>query len=267
MHADRASPRGPVSGAEQHAGRQPVQLRPRAARADQPRGLQVPRRLQHHAARPGRTSASAIENEKAESARGLWWGASEVALPTPNYGKNNGRSVSGNVVSVLSPTMTNESLRQLEPPDARQHLQGSLEGSHRRYPQLAVSSRVLPATSSPYIPLLDPEMGRRRSNLWSPAMDLFAHNDALNFSEKVTKIAGAHGMKFGSSPTRLQKQQNFHNNEMGYMEFDPWATGGTGNARPTCSPAVSPPIARARRFLRAIPRCGTATSSRRTAGS
>ncbi len=61
-------------------------------------------------------------------------------------------------------------------------------------------------------------------------MDVFAHNDALNFSEKLTKIAGAHGMKFGFVAERGRKQQNFQNDEMGYMDFDPWATGGTGNA-------------------------------------
>ncbi len=40
----------------------------------------------------------------------MWWGASEVALPSPNLGTNKGRSISGNVVTVLSPTMTNEAV-------------------------------------------------------------------------------------------------------------------------------------------------------------
>ena len=43
----------------------------------------------------------ARENEDVEGARGVWWGASDVALPSPNLGTNNGRSVSGNVVTVL----------------------------------------------------------------------------------------------------------------------------------------------------------------------
>ncbi len=59
-------------------------------------------------------------------------------------------------------------------------------------------------------------------------MDVFAHNDALQFSDKLTKIAGSHGLKFGVTVERGQKQQNFQNDEMGYYEFDPWATGGTG---------------------------------------
>ncbi len=53
---------------------------------------------------------AAIEGENAENARGIWWASSDLALPTPTYGDNKGRSVSGNVVSVLSPTMTNEVL-------------------------------------------------------------------------------------------------------------------------------------------------------------
>ena len=59
-------------------------------------------------------------------------------------------------------------------------------------------------------------------------MDVFAYNDALQFSDKLTKIAGSHGLKFGISAERGQKQQNFENSEFGEYQFDPWATGGTG---------------------------------------
>ena len=46
----------------------------------------------------------AREGETAESPRGVWWAPEDVvALPTPNIGENRGRSVAGNVVSVLSP--------------------------------------------------------------------------------------------------------------------------------------------------------------------
>jgi len=52
----------------------------------------------------------AVEGEDVESGRGVWWGASDVELPSPNLGTNKGRSYAGNIVSVLSPTMTNEAL-------------------------------------------------------------------------------------------------------------------------------------------------------------
>ncbi len=41
-------------------------------------------------------------------------------------------------------------------------------------------------------------------------------------------MPAAHGLKFGFSAERGQKQQNFQNQEMGELQFDPWATGGTG---------------------------------------
>ena len=52
-------------------------------------------------------------------------------------------------------------------------------------------------------------------------MDVFAHNDALQFSDKLTKIAGSHGLKFGFSAERGQKQQNFQNDEMGDTRVRP----------------------------------------------
>ena len=66
----------------------------------------------------------ARESEAAENPRGVWWGPSDVALPSPNIGTNNGRSFSGNVVSVLSPSMTNEALVSYSRLDARQPFQG-----------------------------------------------------------------------------------------------------------------------------------------------
>ena len=44
-------------------------------------------------------------------------------------------------------------------------------------------------------------------NLWAKANDMFAHNDALQFSDKLTKLAGTHGLKFGISVERGQKQR------------------------------------------------------------
>ena len=53
----------------------------------------------------------AQEGETATSPRGVWWAPENVvALPTSNIGTNRGRSYAGNVVSVLSPSMTNEVL-------------------------------------------------------------------------------------------------------------------------------------------------------------
>jgi hypothetical protein len=173
------------------------------------------------------------EGETNENPRGVWWGPSQVALPTPNIGENRGRSYSGNVVSVLSPTMTNEALVS--------YSRLTLD-NHYKDPSLIVQGAggvtfngIFPAGStSPYLPLdllhswsgTDGQVG----NMWAAANDVYAHNDALQFSDKLTKLAGSHGMKFGIAIERGQKQQNFQNVENGQLFFHGDNTTGTGNS-------------------------------------
>jgi hypothetical protein len=171
----------------------------------------------------------ALESEEVEGARGVWWGASDVALPSPNLGTNKGKSFSGNIVSVLSPTMTNEVLVS--------YSRLKLDNTYKDPSKMTLAGNGITdyvttfPNASPYIPGVIPNWGGGVSNLWSAANDMFAHNDALQFSNKLTKIAGAHGMKFGFSVERLQKQQNFQNNEESYLVFAPsWTPGSTGNA-------------------------------------
>ena len=59
---------------------------------------------------------------------------------------------------------------------------------------------------------------------------MYAHNDALQFSNKLTKLAGAHGLKFGVSVERGQKQQNFQNLEAGQLWFGSDNNTGTGHS-------------------------------------
>ena len=168
----------------------------------------------------------AYESEEAEGARGVWWQASEVALPSPNLGTNKGRSWSGNVVTVLSPTMTNEALVSW----SRLTLDNAYKDpAAMRLDTYGVDFNHSFPGASPYIPGVV-SWGAGISSMWSAANDMFAHNDALQFSNKLTKIAGAHGLKFGVTVERLQKQQNFNNNEEGYLVFAPgWTAGSTGN--------------------------------------
>ena len=57
-------------------------------------------------------------------------------------------------------------------------------------------------------------------NLWSAVPNVYAHNDSLQFSDKLTKLMGAHGLKFGLTIERGQKQQDFQNEESGQLWFD-----------------------------------------------
>jgi hypothetical protein len=171
----------------------------------------------------------AREREDLENKRGVWWGASETALPSPNVGDNKGRSVSANIVSVLSPTMTNEALvswSQLKLDNGYQ------DPALMRLDNYGLGSELNGAfrTGSPYLPGVIPNWGGGVSNMWSAANDMYAHNDELTFSNKLTKIIGAHGLKFGASAQRLQKQQNFNANEEGYFVFAPsWTAYSTGS--------------------------------------
>jgi hypothetical protein len=175
----------------------------------------------------------ARETETAENARGVWWAPADVvALPTPNIGENKGRSIAGNIVTVLSPTMTNEALVSY----SRLTLDNRFEN-----PSLLAQGAggitfngIFPAGStSPYLPT-DLLHGWGNSgqvgNLWAKANDMYAHNDTLQFSNKLTKLLGTHGLKFGISVERGQKQQNFQNVESGQLWFGTDNDTGTGNS-------------------------------------
>jgi len=175
----------------------------------------------------------ANEGETAENARGVWWAPADVvALPTPNIGENKGRSYAGNVVTVLSPTMTNEVLVSYSRLTLDNHYQ---DPSLLSQGAGGITFRgMFPAeVTSPYLPtdMLHGWGGSGQvGNLWAKANDMFAHNDALQFSNKLTKLAGAHGLKFGISVERGQKQQNFQNLESGQLWFGTDNNTGTGNS-------------------------------------
>jgi hypothetical protein len=174
----------------------------------------------------------AQEGEDVESPRGVWWAPADVvALPTPNIGENRGRSYAGNIVSVLSPSMTNEILVS--------YSRLTLDNRFADPSLLAQGAGgitfngIFPAgTTSPYLPtdLLHGWGGNGQiGNLWAKANDVYAHNDALQFSNKLTKLAGAHGLKFGIAVERGQKQQNFQNLEAGQVWFGTENGSGTGH--------------------------------------
>jgi Carboxypeptidase regulatory-like domain/TonB-dependent Receptor Plug Domain len=175
----------------------------------------------------------ANEGETIEQPRGVWWAEpTDVALPTPNVGENKGRSYAANIVSVLSPTMTNEVLvshsrltldNRFKDPSILQQGAGGI-----------TFNGIFPAGStSPYLPT-DIVHGWGTSGqvggLWAKGNDMYAYNDTLQFSNKLTKLWGTHGLKFGLAVERGQKQQNFQNLEAGQMWFGNENDQGTGNS-------------------------------------
>ena len=109
--ATRQVPREPVSAAELQRSEQSVQLRLQPARAARtaPTSRRGSTGTSATARRPTSGSRARPRLPRARAACG-GRPSDVVALPTPNIGKNKGRSYAGNVVSVLSPSMTNEAL-------------------------------------------------------------------------------------------------------------------------------------------------------------
>jgi hypothetical protein len=170
----------------------------------------------------------AQESESLEQPRGGWWGPSQVALPTPNVQDSKGRSYSFNLVNVLSPTTTAESLVSY----SRLTLDNFYKDPSRiSKADVGINFEGIFPNQSPYLPLqaIHSWGGSQIGDLWSPMNDVFAYNDALQFSHKLTKIVGAHGLKFGGSATRLTKEQNFQNEENVQLIYANWAPGSTGN--------------------------------------
>jgi hypothetical protein len=163
--------------------------------------------------------------------RGGWWAPSEVALPTPNIEKSLGRSYSGNVVSVLSPSMTNEavvSYTRLTLDDVWQDPSVVAQGAGGVNFQ---GFSGFPYPTGPELPTnILHDGGGQVGNQQSAMPNVFAHNDSLQFSDKLTKLMGAHGLKFGITVERGQKQQNFQNEESGQPHFNPSNVSGTGNS-------------------------------------
>ena len=173
----------------------------------------------------------ARESETVESPRGVWWAPGDVvALPTPNVGENVGRSYAGNVVSVLSSTMTNEALVSYSRLTLDNHFKDPsiLTQGHNGINFVG----IFPG-ASPYLPtdLLHGWGGNGQvGQLWAKANDMYAHNDSFQISDKLTKLAGPHGLKFGLTIERGRKQQNFQNLEAGQLWFGSDNNTGTGNS-------------------------------------
>ena len=135
--------------------------------------------------------------------------------------------------------MTNEALVSYSRLTLDNHFQGPVSdhaGRRRRHASTASSRRprARPISAVTDVVSWSGQVG----NLWAAANDVYAHNDALQFSDKLTKLVGAHGMKFGLSLERGQKQQNFQNLEAGQLGIRRRHAGRhAATPPPICSPA------------------------------
>lgn len=172
----------------------------------------------------------ARESESQDYARGLWWNPSAYELPSHVVGTNLGRSAALNITAVISPTMTNETV-----------LSGSklqLDNDYREPDKVSLSALGISnykgpfGQQTPYAPvaLITAWGGLTSGDLWEPGgLPLFAHNSSFSLSDTLTKVSGAHAMKFGVFIEQANKYQNLHSDAEGRFIYAPWANGSTGN--------------------------------------
>jgi hypothetical protein len=171
----------------------------------------------------------AYSKETNDQPRGLWWDPGPYALPTPVRGTNDGISASLSVVSVISPTMTNEVLLSY----SRLRLDNDFEDAAVMSP----STYGLAGTPGfygqqvPYIPLNFGGWADQGMDWFSfNGNPMFAHNNALQFADTLTKVKDTHVLKFGVSIDQLNKEQNFQNENEGQMQYYSWGQpGATGS--------------------------------------
>ncbi len=85
---------------------------------------------------------------------------------------------------------------------------------------------------SPYAPVafITSWGGLTSGDLWEAGgLPLFAHNSSYSVTDNLTKIKGAHALKFGGLIEQGNKQQNFNGDPEGRYIFATWGNHSTGN--------------------------------------
>ncbi|MDE1156098.1 MAG: carboxypeptidase regulatory-like domain-containing protein [Acidobacteriaceae bacterium] len=171
---------------------------------------------------------------------------SNVPEPSPTISKYNSRSLNINMVNVLSPSLTNEfsfNTNVLRQPNAyqdpsilnRDSLGVNFSGIYSNgYPQVA---QIVPAfavcdslnTSGCGASYAPPATGRwGESNLVGQGN--FYKQTQFEFSDNLTKVVGAHNLKFGGLIGRARNDQNEASEPLeGYLVPSTWSGVTTGD--------------------------------------
>lgn len=171
----------------------------------------------------------ARDDELLENARGPWWPASEVELPSALNHKNKGLSGSLSLTSVLSPTTTNEVLFT--------YSKLYLDIYYKDPDKVSLAALGFPGfpgiwgAQADVIPGMVNWSGQAGGNMWTAmGNDLYAYNDTMLIRDTFTKVLNTHALKAGFSVERVGKDQNFQNYEEGYFDTGPgWIPGSTNS--------------------------------------
>jgi hypothetical protein len=179
----------------------------------------------------------ARETEAGDQAYGLWWGPSNYELPSHIKATNLGRSAAVGITSVLSPSMTNEVVFSA----SKLKLDNDYADPNKlSRAALGLSNYKLPFNdASPYVPLAivtqawddNEAAASNQPGLFyePPGLPLFAHNSSYSVTDNLSKVWGAHTIKFGGLIEQANKIQNQSYNQDGQIILTNWGNGGTGN--------------------------------------
>jgi hypothetical protein len=176
---------------------------------------------------------------------GSTW-TSNVPEPSPTISQYNSRSLNVNMVNVLNPTLTNEfsfNTNVLRQPNVYQNpniisktaLGVSFNGVFDNgYPEVA---QIIPAfavcdslnTSGCGAGYAPPATGRWGESNLAGAGNYYKQTQ-FEFSDNLTKVKGAHNMKFGGLVGRARNDQNEAADPLeGYLTPSTWTTGTSGD--------------------------------------
>jgi carboxypeptidase family protein/TonB-dependent receptor-like protein len=172
----------------------------------------------------------AREFETNDYSRGLWWQPSAYELPSHVKGTNLGRSIATNLTNIINPTMTNEfvfSVSKLK-----------LDNDYKDPGKVSLEALGIPNFAGPFgqqsqyapVALITSWSGQTSGDFWEPGgLPLFAHNSSISFTDNLTKVSGAHTLKFGGLLERGNKIQNQWKDPESRFIYAPWGNQSTGN--------------------------------------
>lgn len=184
----------------------------------------------------------AREFESDSNQRGIWWGPSDIDLPSAVVGTNTGKSVVTNLTSIINPTMTNEFVFSVS--------KLGLNYDYKDPDKLSLDALGIPDLAGPFgqqsefAPISFIAWGSQGivGNMWHPAgLPLFAHNSSLSFSDNLTKVYGTHTLKFGGLLERANKIQNLQHDTQMRAEITEWQGSSFGTSQPFANLLIGRP--------------------------
>src|SRR5262249_13230456 len=165
---------------------------------------------------------------------GIWQRPSTLDLRRQNQANRLGRSVAVGLTKVFNPTMTNEVVfsgsklkldNQYADPNK---VRLTTLGLDNIFPLPFDNTQF--GRQSPYVSLS--LISWAEGQLWSPGTNpIFAYNDSFSITDNLTKVAGSHTLKFGTTIEQGNKRQTFQGDpdSQGFFGFNDWNGNGTGS--------------------------------------